>query len=106
MIKPRPIEHSSFFLLDHNGKTGIYRMVSGSSVVPLRRKRDSQMEEDDYAPHVKGINKYFKSLELTNSEFECLIFPLGPVSIANTSCLKVILSILIFLRYLDVYSIK
>jgi len=36
--KPRQIERSSFFLLDHNGKTRIYRLVSGSFDVPLQRK--------------------------------------------------------------------
>ena len=48
--KPRQIERSSFFLLDHKGKTRIYRVVSGSCDVWLRRKRDSPMEEDDCAP--------------------------------------------------------
>ena len=48
--KPRQIERSSLFLLDHNGKTRIYRLVSGSYDVQLRRKRDSPMEEDDCAP--------------------------------------------------------
>ena len=38
------------FLLNHNSKTRIYRLVSGSFDVPLRRKRDSPMEEDDCAP--------------------------------------------------------
>ena len=41
--KPRQIERSSFFLLDHNGKTRIYRLVSGSFDVPFWRKRDSPM---------------------------------------------------------------
>ena len=36
--KPRQIERSGFFLLDHNGKTRIYRLVPGSFDVPLRRK--------------------------------------------------------------------
>ena len=48
--KPRQIERSSFFLLDHNGKTRIYRLVSGSFDVSLQRKRDSPMEEDDCSP--------------------------------------------------------
>ena len=43
----RQIEHSSFFLLDHNGKTWIYRLVTGFFDVPLQRKHDSPMEEDD-----------------------------------------------------------
>ena len=29
MIKPRQIECSGLFLLDHNGQTQIYRLVSG-----------------------------------------------------------------------------
>ena len=48
--KTGQIERSSFFLLDHKGKTRIYRLVSGSFEVPLRRKRDSPMGDDDYAP--------------------------------------------------------
>ena len=48
--KPKQIERSSFFLLDHNDKTRIYRLVSGSFDVPLQRKRDSPMEEDNCAP--------------------------------------------------------
>ena len=48
--KPRQIERSSFFLLDHKGKTRINRLVSGSCDVWLRRKRDSPMEEDDCPP--------------------------------------------------------
>ena len=36
--KPRQIERSGFFLLDHNGKTWIYRLIPGSFDVPLRRK--------------------------------------------------------------------
>ena len=49
-IKSRQIERSSFFLLDHNDKTRIYRLVSGSFDVPLRRKHDSPMVYDDCAP--------------------------------------------------------
>ena len=48
--KPRQIERSTFFLLDHDGQTRIYRLVSGSFDVPLRRKHDSPMEEGDCAP--------------------------------------------------------
>ena len=36
--KPRQIERSGFFLLDHNGKSRIYRLVPGSFDVLLRRK--------------------------------------------------------------------
>ena len=48
--KPRQLERSGFFLLDHNGKTWIYRLVPGSYDVPLQRKRDSPMGYDDCAP--------------------------------------------------------
>ena len=48
--KPRQIECSNFFLLDHKGKAWIYRLVSGSYDVRLWRKRDSLVEEDDCAP--------------------------------------------------------
>ena len=55
--KPRQIERSSFFLLDHKGKTWIYRLVTGSCDVRLRRKRDSPVEEDDCAPpHPPRVN--------------------------------------------------
>ena len=47
---PGQIERSSFFLLDHNDKTRIYRLVPGSFDVPLRRKRDSPMGYDDCPP--------------------------------------------------------
>ena len=39
MIKPRQIEHSGFFLLDHNGQTQIYRLVSGKPDERLWWKR-------------------------------------------------------------------
>ena len=45
--KPRQIERSGFFLLDHNGQTWVYRLVSGPPDVRVRRKRNSPMEEDD-----------------------------------------------------------
>ena len=50
-IKLRQIEHSGFFLLDHNGQTQVYRLVSGALDVRLRKNRDSPIEEDDCAPH-------------------------------------------------------
>ena len=49
-IKPRQIELSIFFLLDHNKQTRVYRLVLGPLDVWLWRKRDSPMEEDDCAP--------------------------------------------------------
>ena len=48
--KPRQIECSGFFLLDHNGQTRVYRLVSGPPDVWVQRKSDSPMEEDDCAP--------------------------------------------------------
>merc|ERR1711875_121500 len=47
MIKPRQIERSGFFLLDNNGQTQIYRLVSGQSDVWLWRDRDFPTEDDD-----------------------------------------------------------
>merc|ERR1712081_119283 len=47
MIKPRHIERSGFFLLDHNGQTQIYRLVSGQSDAWLWRNRDFLTEDDD-----------------------------------------------------------
>ena len=52
--KPRQIERSSFFLVDHNDQTRIYRLISGSFDVPLRRKRDSPMGEDDCPPSARA----------------------------------------------------
>ena len=49
-IKPRQIERSVFFLLDHNGQTWIYRLVSGQSDVRLWRNRDFPTEDDVCAP--------------------------------------------------------
>ena len=40
-------EHSGYFLLDHNGQTRVYRLVSGPPDVWLRRNHDSLMEDDD-----------------------------------------------------------
>ena len=48
--KPRQIERSVFFLLDHNGQTRVDRLVSGPPDIRVRRKRDSPMEEDDCLP--------------------------------------------------------
>ena len=46
MTKPKKIDRSVFFLLDNNGQNRVYRLVSGRADVPLRRKRDSPMEND------------------------------------------------------------
>ena len=43
-IKPSQIERSGFFLLDHNGQTHVYRLVSGALDVWIRRNRDSPIE--------------------------------------------------------------
>ena len=45
-IKPRKIERSGFFLLDHNGQTWIYRLVSGQSDGRLWRNRDFPTKDD------------------------------------------------------------
>ena len=47
MIKPRQIECSGLLLLDHNGQTWIYRLVSGQSDAWLWRNRDFPTEDDD-----------------------------------------------------------
>ena len=47
MIKPRQIECSGFFLLDHNGQTQIYRLVSGQSDAWFWRNRDFPTHDDD-----------------------------------------------------------
>ena len=44
------IECSGLFLLDHNGHTRVYRLVSGPPDVWVRRKHDFPMEEDDCPP--------------------------------------------------------
>ena len=45
-IKPRRTERSGFILLDHNGQTWIYRVVSGQSDAWLWRNRDFPTEDD------------------------------------------------------------
>ena len=50
-IKPRQIKRSGLFLLDQNGQTRVYRLALGPTDVPVQRKRDSPVEEDD-CPHV------------------------------------------------------
>ena len=50
MTKSRQIERSGLFLLDQNGQTRVYRLALGPTDVPVRRKRDSPVEEDDCAP--------------------------------------------------------
>ena len=42
-----PDRYRSCFLLDHNGQTGIYRLVSGQSEAWLWRNRDFLTEDDD-----------------------------------------------------------
>ena len=61
------------FLLDHNGKTWIYRRVSGSFNVLLRRKHDSPMEEDDCTPLVLirvnlGVSSHPKGWKQTQTK--------------------------------------
>ena len=50
--KPRQIERSGFFLLDHNGQTRVYRLVPGQPDERLWRKRDFPMKDDDCAPRI------------------------------------------------------
>ena len=45
-IKPRQIELSGFFLLEHNGQTQVYRLFSGQSDIQLWRKRDFPTKDD------------------------------------------------------------
>ena len=47
IIKPRQIERSGFFLLDHNEQTQIYRLVSGQLDAWLLRNRDFLTKDDD-----------------------------------------------------------
>ena len=49
-IKRVYIELSEFFLIIHNGRTQVYRLVSGQLEVWLQRNRDYPKKEDDYAP--------------------------------------------------------
>ena len=44
-IKPRQIERSCFLLLDHNGQTRIYRLVSGQPDERLWRKHYFAMKD-------------------------------------------------------------
>ena len=45
--KLRQIECPGLSLLDHNRQTRVYRLVLGPTDVPLWRKRDSPVEEED-----------------------------------------------------------
>ena len=54
-IKPRKIECSVFFLLDHNGQAQVYRLVSGQLDERLWRKRDFPMKDDDCAPALTRV---------------------------------------------------
>ena len=47
--KPKQIERSGFFLLDHNGQIQIYRLVLGPTDVWFWRNRVIPTEDDDYA---------------------------------------------------------
>ena len=71
--KPRQIERSGFFLLDHNGQTRVYRLVLSPADVRLWRKRDSKMEEDDCAPPpprelgLRNWNNWFSRSSINSS---------------------------------------
>ena len=56
MIKPRQIECSGFFLLDHNGQSRVYILVSGQPDEWLWRKHDFPMKDDDCPPPTVGQN--------------------------------------------------
>ena len=51
-IKPRKIEPSGFFLLDHNRETRVFRLVWGTPDVWLLKNWDSPTEEEDAPPCV------------------------------------------------------
>ena len=46
-IKPRQIECSGFFVVDHNGQTRVYRLVSGQPDEQLWRQCDFPIKDDD-----------------------------------------------------------
>ena len=56
-IKPRQIERSGFCLLDHNGQTWIYRLVSGQSDVRLWRNCDFPIEDDVCPPPLPALTR-------------------------------------------------
>ena len=56
MIKPRKIERSVFFLLDHNGQTQDYRLVWVPTEVRFRRNCDFPTVVDNYAQNCLGSN--------------------------------------------------
>ena len=49
-IKLRKIEHSAFFLLDHNGQNQVYTLVWGPTEVRFRRNHDFPTVEYNNAP--------------------------------------------------------
>ena len=55
MTKPMQIERSGFFLLDHNGQTRVYRLVSGQPVVWLKQTRDFPTEFDKAPPPLANL---------------------------------------------------
>ena len=71
MIKPRQIERSGVFLLDHNGQTRVYRLVSGQPDGQLWRKCNFLMKDVHPPPpaltRVKGVrikNMHTPSIEV------------------------------------------
>ena len=71
MIKPRQIERSGFFLLDHNGQTQIYRLVSGQSDAWLWRNRDFPTEDDDFE---KCALELFRTATIKPRQIERSVF--------------------------------
>ena len=112
--KPRQIERSSFFLLDHNGQTRVYRLVSGPFDVLLRRKHDSPMEEDDCTlSNTNGnlwdrtgptlLNSYYKKLIITYFSI-FLIKDLSAPTICQTFALMLFVQVRFCLGKIDTQS--
>ena len=76
MTKPRQIERFGFFLLDHNGQTRFYRLVSGQSDTWLWRNRDFLTEDDDLE---KGALELCRTATIKPRQIErSVFFSTGP----------------------------
>ena len=75
MIKPRQIERSVFFLLDHNGQTRIYRLVSGQSDAWLWKNHHFTTEDDDLE---KCALELCRTTKIKLRQIECSVFSTGP----------------------------
>ena len=67
-------------MLDHNGQTRVYRLVSGPLDVRLQRKRDSLTKEDDFflSDNTLFQEKIYNVVTEFNKKVECRSF--GPVT--------------------------